>query len=176
MWVPRRPGDWEVHCRGIRHRRQLLSLRVHGERGRLVLSAFESPPGERPHAVRLRRGRRAAGCGACLSPSCPHPRLRPSPLPCEPCPDGISLFPTAGPSEPAYRLVGKGAAQFGLAGPGGAAPAAAPTAAEAALLGQQREAAKRLRTRALSQLLDLFGVGQSEWERGGVGGKLLPCS
>lgn len=46
VWVPRREGDWEVHCRGIRHQRQLLSLRVHGERGRLVLSAFESPPGE----------------------------------------------------------------------------------------------------------------------------------
>lgn len=30
---------------GIRHRRQLLSLRVHGERNRLVLSAFESLPG-----------------------------------------------------------------------------------------------------------------------------------
>lgn len=36
----------QVHVAGIRHRRQLLSLRVHGERNRLVLSAFESLPGE----------------------------------------------------------------------------------------------------------------------------------
>jgi hypothetical protein len=35
-----------VHTAGIRHRRQLLSLKVHGERNHLVLSAFESMPGE----------------------------------------------------------------------------------------------------------------------------------
>jgi hypothetical protein len=42
--VPRRPGDWEVHVAGIRHRRQVLSLREHGQRGRLVMSVFESAP------------------------------------------------------------------------------------------------------------------------------------
>jgi hypothetical protein len=35
----------QVHTAGIRHRRQLLSLRMYGERNRLVLSAFESAPG-----------------------------------------------------------------------------------------------------------------------------------
>lgn len=44
VWVPSRPGDWEVHIAGIRHRRHVLSLREHGERGRLVLSAFENVP------------------------------------------------------------------------------------------------------------------------------------
>ena len=45
-WVPRRPESWATHVAGIRHTRQALSLRVHGERGHLVLSAFESLPGE----------------------------------------------------------------------------------------------------------------------------------
>ena len=44
-WVPRRQGDWETHLAGIRHRRQVLSLQVTGERGNLVLSTFESAPG-----------------------------------------------------------------------------------------------------------------------------------
>lgn len=44
VWVPSRPGDWEVHIAGIRHRRHVLSLREYGERGRLVLSAFEGDP------------------------------------------------------------------------------------------------------------------------------------
>jgi hypothetical protein len=60
VWVPRRAGDWEVHVEGIRHRRQLLSLRVHGERNRLVLSAFEAPPGwDRP-------------AGSCCNLACRH--------------------------------------------------------------------------------------------------------
>lgn len=44
VWVPRRDGDWQVHIAGIRHRRQTLSLREHGQRGKLVISAFESDP------------------------------------------------------------------------------------------------------------------------------------
>lgn len=44
-WVPRRVGDWEVHLAGIRHRRQALSLREHGQRGQLVVSVFEGLPG-----------------------------------------------------------------------------------------------------------------------------------
>jgi hypothetical protein len=53
VWVPSRSGDWEVHIAGIRHRRHVLSLREYGERGRLVLSAFESDPraGEVSHRV-----------------------------------------------------------------------------------------------------------------------------
>jgi hypothetical protein len=44
VWVPSRHGDWNVHISGIRHRRHVLSFREYGERGRLVLSAFESDP------------------------------------------------------------------------------------------------------------------------------------
>jgi len=53
VWVPSRSGDWEVHIAGIRHRRHVLSLREHGERGRVVLSAFESDPrpGEMSHRI-----------------------------------------------------------------------------------------------------------------------------
>ncbi|EFN57243.1 expressed protein [Chlorella variabilis] len=99
--------DVWVHTAGIRHRRQLLSLRVHGERNRLVLSAFESPP-DSPEA--------------------------------------------------AQRLVGRAAADFGLAQPSSGAAqqqqAAPPPSPE--LL----QAARRLRTQALKQLLNMFGVGQ----------------
>eukprot|EP00887_Chlorella_sp_A99_P003415 scaffold7.g3415.t1 len=63
-WVPRRPGDWATHLAGIRHRRQVLSLRVHGERGRLVLSAFESAPSPTEPTHRLVG--RAAGAFAGL--------------------------------------------------------------------------------------------------------------
>jgi hypothetical protein len=44
-WVPSSPGLWETHIAGIRHRRQVLSLREHGQRGRLVVSKFEPLPG-----------------------------------------------------------------------------------------------------------------------------------
>ncbi|KAI3434869.1 hypothetical protein D9Q98_002923 [Chlorella vulgaris] len=62
VWVPQRAGDWQVHTAGIRHRRQLLSLKVHGERNHLVLSAFESMPGSGEAAHRL-VGKAAADFG-----------------------------------------------------------------------------------------------------------------
>ena len=37
---------WEMHCQGIRHRRQVLSLRHTGARGTVLVSEFESLPGE----------------------------------------------------------------------------------------------------------------------------------
>ncbi|KAL4434061.1 hypothetical protein ABPG75_000502 [Micractinium tetrahymenae] len=112
VFVPRRPGDWEVHTAGIRHRRQLLSLRTFGEPNRLVLSAFESPPDS---------------------------------------------------AEAAQRLVGAKAAQaFGLAPAGGAAGRGqqAGAATAAAPCPQLLQAARQLRTEALKQLLNMFGVGQ----------------
>ena len=85
VWVPRRPGDWEVHTAGIRHRRQLLSLRVHGERNRLVLSAFESEPG--------------AGAGALWADGrsgCPAARLAPAPAAFWGCPHRCFVQPPGG--------------------------------------------------------------------------------
>lgn len=62
VWVPRRPGDWETHIAGIRHRRQMLSLREHGERGHLVQSVFESAPHEQPpHRLAGKAGAHFAG-------------------------------------------------------------------------------------------------------------------
>ena len=62
VWVPRRDGDWQVHIAGIRHRRQILSLREHGERGRLVLSAFESDP-QNPDTAHRVAGKAASEFG-----------------------------------------------------------------------------------------------------------------
>ncbi|KAL4446824.1 hypothetical protein ABPG77_008068 [Micractinium sp. CCAP 211/92] len=108
VFVPRRPGDWEVHVAGIRHRRQLLSLRTYGERNRLVLSAFESPPDSAEAAQRLVGARAARAFG---------------------------LLPAAEPE-------------------GGVRPAAVASSPD--LL----QAARQLRTEALKQLLNMFGVGQ----------------
>lgn len=235
VWVPKREGDWEVHCRGIRHQRQLLSLRVTGQRGKLVLSAFESAPGElrvKPSCVcfcgpgvgslwegrlacrwgflgcRLPLGRleevarvamwkglagvhQLQQCSADLGREEMHRRTGASRVPpllfllmcilcsmykvqnnsnnnnrkAELCSSGgvPTYCPScwcAGPSDPAYRLVGsKGAAQFGLAG---AAPSGSGTGPLRSLPAQQQQAVKRLHTQALAQLLNLFGVGQSE--------------
>ncbi len=52
--------------------------------------------------------------------------------------------------------MGKGAAQFGLSTP------PSPAAPSEPLLARQLEAARGLRTQALAQLLNLFGVGPSE--------------
>lgn len=41
VWVANKPGNWAVHTAGIRHRRQVLSIREHGVGGELVLSTFE---------------------------------------------------------------------------------------------------------------------------------------
>ena len=111
---PLLPPPPQVHVAGIRHRRQLLSLRVHGEPNRLVLSTFEAPP------------------------------------------DSAAA---------AERLVGARAARdFGLLtaarGRGGGGPPPPPPA----LL----QAARRLRTEALKQLLNMFGVGQGECVATGV--------
>lgn len=38
------PRAWHDHLRGIQHRRQLLSIREHGARNKLVLSVFEGEP------------------------------------------------------------------------------------------------------------------------------------
>jgi len=49
VWVPSgRSGNWEIHIAGIRHQRELLSLREHGERGRFIVSIFESQPRSPP--------------------------------------------------------------------------------------------------------------------------------
>ena len=45
-WVPRQPADnWQQHVRGIRHRRQLVSLRLTGQLGNMTVSLFEALPG-----------------------------------------------------------------------------------------------------------------------------------
>lgn len=133
-WVPKRPGDWEVHVAGIRHRRQLLSIRVHGEPNRLVLSAFESLPGEgsmQPPVVaaaheRLDCSAWTALCCSCsqAGPACAHS--------CHP----LALAPAAdaGDAAQAQRLVGKAARDFGLspAGSSGAAGGLPPAALKAA--------------------------------------------
>jgi hypothetical protein len=41
VWVANKPGNWAVHTAGIRHRRQVLSIRENGVRGGLVVSTFE---------------------------------------------------------------------------------------------------------------------------------------
>jgi hypothetical protein len=41
VWVANKPGNWAVHTAGIRHRRQVLSIREHGVGGGLVVSTFE---------------------------------------------------------------------------------------------------------------------------------------
>ena len=46
-WVPRQPADnWQQHVRGIRHRRQLVSLRLTGQLGNMTVSLFEALPGK----------------------------------------------------------------------------------------------------------------------------------
>lgn len=142
VWVPRRAGDWEVHVEGIRHRRQLLSLRVHGERNRLVLSAFEAPPGwDRPAGSYCNLACRHQ-CTACLQPA-----LLPSTC-------SLLCINADSSSAAAQRLVGRAAADFGLAGADQQQRLAAPPELAAA--------ARKLRTEALKQLLNMFGVGQGE--------------
>ena len=46
-WVPRQPADnWQQHVKGIRHRRQLVSLRLTGHLGTMTVSLFEALPGK----------------------------------------------------------------------------------------------------------------------------------
>lgn len=62
VWLPCKPlSNWDVHVAGIRHRRQLLSLREHGRRDRLVLSVFESDPAQQSSGTRDPASRLAAG-------------------------------------------------------------------------------------------------------------------
>ena len=42
--IPFPIANWHAHIAGVRHQRQLLSLREHGQRNTLVLSIFESHP------------------------------------------------------------------------------------------------------------------------------------
>lgn len=156
---------------GIRHRRQLLSLRVHGERNRLVLSAFESLPGEQGGLrgfVHLTENLRLLG------PDCfPWPAaepVEPASIPpqlltcCHCCCCPLALPPTDS-AEAAQRLVGKAARDFGLpssSAPHGTASAAGVVAASAAAPPELLAAAGRLRTEVLKQLLNMFGVGQGE--------------
>ena len=46
-WVPPQPADnWQQHVKGIRHRRQLVSMRLTGQLGNMTVSLFEALPGE----------------------------------------------------------------------------------------------------------------------------------
>jgi hypothetical protein len=62
VYVPHLPGVWETHIAGIRHRRQVLSLREYGAHGHLVQSVFESAPHEQPlHRLAGKAGSQFAG-------------------------------------------------------------------------------------------------------------------
>ena len=53
-WVPRHSADnWQQHVKGIRHRRQLVSLRLTGQLGNMTVSLFEALPGEGTAAARF---------------------------------------------------------------------------------------------------------------------------
>lgn len=45
--MPPQPADnWQQHVKGIRHRRQLVSMRLTGQLGNMTVSLFEALPGE----------------------------------------------------------------------------------------------------------------------------------
>lgn len=42
VWLPAKGNAWTTHIQGIRHRRERLSLELHGKHGCLVISTFEN--------------------------------------------------------------------------------------------------------------------------------------
>ena len=60
--MPSQPADnWQQHVKGIRHRRQLVSLRLTGQLGNMTVSLFEALPGE--------------GTGSGMLPRLHHPQV-----------------------------------------------------------------------------------------------------
>ena len=62
VWMPRGPSVWRTHVSGIKHRRQVLSLRYTGQRGEVFVSAFENEASIRLSGVgRHDRERKGSG-------------------------------------------------------------------------------------------------------------------
>lgn len=60
VWVPKKGDIWEIHIAGLRHRREKLSLDIHGERGHVVVSQFENPDTAQRTAQRWQKGKEHA--------------------------------------------------------------------------------------------------------------------
>eukprot|EP00891_Asterochloris_glomerata_P003182 jgi/Astpho2/3182/Aster-x1129 len=76
-WVPPQPADnWQQHVKGIRHRRQLVSMRLTGQLGNMTVSLFEALPGwpRGQPSEQAPAADRAAGNSAGLSQRVQHMR------------------------------------------------------------------------------------------------------